>query len=172
MRNFISQHKTEFIHVTGYVILPPILIFLGIFLYMNHLNYTGLINHPVYGTIMKTPGILLFFYLSALLYTESHIRNQTKKFLFCLIAVLLTVFIPYQNPSSVFSNLHVLAGLCAFFFFNSILFESFLFERRKLALLFMMLVPAFLLCLFTMSINGPAEIAYVLALDLFLTAQF
>lgn len=169
MRNWFSQHKRICIKLTGFVIIPAVLISSYFIFHMETLNFTGVINNPVYGTFMKLPCLILWIYLNMLCYQEVQIPYQKHWFLITGFFAIGALALPYTSPAALCSNLHVFFCNIAFFLFNAMILYSVLSDPKKLTVYFLLCCPSFLLCLFSMSVTGIAEIAYTIGITFYLT---
>ena len=169
MRKLFSQHKRILQYMIGYILIPFILFVAYFIFHMEDVNFTGIINHPSYGNLMKIPCLLLWFYFNWLCYEQVHLPHKKSWFLLTSFFAISAVLIPYSVPSALFSNLHVLFSDIAFLLFNGIILYSDLYETKKLAVFFILCIPSFLLCIVSMSVTGIAEIAYTAGLSVYLT---
>lgn len=169
MRKLFSQHKRMFQKITGYFLIPFLLIVSDFIFDMTEVNFTGIINHPDYGNMMKLPCLLIWIYLNWLSYEQTHIPHKKKWFLCTSIIAICAIFIPYTSPSAFSSNLHVLFSNIAFLLFNGIILYSDLYDSRKLTIYFIMILPSIILCTVSLSVTGISEIAYTLGISIYLT---
>lgn len=169
MQKLFSQHKRILQKAIGYILIPGILIASYFIFHMKDVNFTGIINHPTYGNIMKILCLFLWFYLNWLCYEEVHIPGKKVWFPVISLFAISAVFIPYTVPSALSSNLHVLFSDIAFLLFNGMILYSDLYDQKRLMVFIMLCIPSFLICIVSMSVTGIAEIAYTVALSIYLT---
>lgn len=167
-----SQLKKRCIQLIGYGLIP-LLLWLTYFIFdMSDINFTGVINQEN-GWIMKLGGLSLWAWFNVLLIPLTTSLRHQKQWVFLMdLLAVLTMIIPYHNQADVLSNLHVLCANGTLFIFNYVFIASHIHDLSKLRLYFMFTLPAFLLILSTMSINGLSEIVYAWGISITLTAEY
>lgn len=164
-----SQLKKRSVQLIGYVLIPALLWITYRFTDMADVNFTGVINREN-GWIMKIGGLGLWAWFNGLLIPITRtLPHQKQWIVFMDLLAVGTMVIPYHTQADVLSNLHVLCANGTLFVFNYIVIFSSLHSPSQLRLYFMFALPAFLLILITMSINGLCETVYAWGISVYLT---
>lgn len=174
-----NHFLSKLLSLSGFFLVPLCTLYLGTLTNVLYQNFTYLANQPS----TKVPFILwaivslsTHFLLLNTIYTEQHLTHRNYIPL-ALSLLVVALFLPYPNGSSLFGLLHVLFGYLAFILYNYVLFQIYLQTKHYHLKKMKSLLSCYLLVLSTCtgivlaygSINGLAEIIYFSLTPILLT---
>lgn len=161
MRHFSSQLKKRIVLITGCVVIPLLLILPLLILGMDQYNITGLLNRKGSTIWFHLLAILLLIWTDLLLSRMQRQQRMNGKTLIPLnILILIALFIPYREGSSLFNTLHIFFAYSAFVFFTCF-FAYLIHIRQKFLTIFIMIVILCLFLCFTAGkVTGLAEVLF------------
>ncbi|MBR2066828.1 MAG: hypothetical protein IJ875_00950 [Solobacterium sp.] len=146
----------------------PSFLFSTLFFYgYKEYNYTGLLNVIGLPAYFFSLLILVYFIFSLVKLSNGILKKE--QLITLTILILISLFLPYQEETSIFSNMHILLSYVSFVYMNYLFYCLYPILKNYIPLYTILLCVCFYLCLKEMKVSGLAEILYASFLSIIIT---
>ena len=166
MRKYFHQPTDYLIFIIGCLFIP---ISLGYMLWKygwQEVNMTGILTTG--SPFAYFLYFVCFFFLNFLLYKEV---NHTKLWILDAM-MLISLFMPYQEESSLTSNIHIILAYASFVYLQTLIFPLIATSSIYVTLYSIVLLFCFMDCLTNEKITGLSQVVYVSGFFFLLTFYY